>query len=90
MKVRPYIFKGALGLASVTALVGTTACSTPQVAALVQRTSCNSEHVKPATDACTHWVNTLPAYGYSAGTEWVGPYSDFAHDKYYNGAVELP
>jgi hypothetical protein len=45
--------------------------------------------VKPAVDACTRWVNRLPAWGYPANTEWVGPYSDFTHDADYNGAVEL-
>jgi hypothetical protein len=89
--MRKLLLSAALGLASVTAVATTTSCAAPPaVHALLQRTSCNSTHVKPAVDACTHWVNTLPAWGYPADTEWVGPYSDFQFDLRNNGAVELP
>jgi hypothetical protein len=85
MKYRPII-----ATAGIVAGLTIAACGPPaNVGALVQRTACNSTHVKPAVDACTRWVNRLPAWGYPANTEWVGPYSDFTHDADYNGAVEL-
>lgn len=89
--MRRLLFSAALGLASVTAVATTAACGPPTaVDALVQRTACSTTTVAPSAGACTHWVNRLPAWGYPANTEWVGPYSDFLWDAGHNGAELVP
>jgi hypothetical protein len=85
MKYRPII-----ATAGIVAGLSIAACGPPPaVHALLQRTACNTTHVAPMGDACTHWINRNPAWGYPANTEWVGPWYDYSFDLSHGNGAEL-